>query len=131
MFGIPPNESPWFVYETRLASGEQRDIFRPGNELQLERPRDIAATFPGHNWRKLHQNLVDPRLESYRPALLEYAVRRWNGTHGEAERVQSARLRCFIEKTGPAHNPVERWSRLWGSYRDPKSGAGTLFDQLD
>jgi hypothetical protein len=131
MFGIPPNESPWFVYETRLANGEQRDIFRPGNELQLERPRDIAATFPGHSWRKLHQNLVDPRLESYRPALLDYAVRCWNGTHRETERVQSARLRCFIEKTGPAHNPVERWSRLWGSYRDPKSGAGTLFDQLD
>ncbi|MFO0261779.1 MAG: hypothetical protein ACK53V_09150, partial [Planctomycetota bacterium] len=67
----------------------------------------------------------------YRPALLEYAVLCWNWTHSETERVQSALLRCFIEKTGPAHNPVERWSRLWGSYRDPKSGAGTLFDELD
>lgn len=131
MFGIPPNQSPWFVYETRLNNGEKRDIFRPGNQLDLNRPENVAATFPGHNWRKLHQNLVDARLAAYRPALLEYAVRKWNEQHQEAEQVQAATLRCFIEKTGPNHNPLERSTQVWGSYRDPKRGAGTLFDELD
>jgi hypothetical protein len=131
MFGIPPNESPWFVYEARLKNGAKVDLFREGHRLELERPSDIPATFPGHNWRKLHQNLVDLRLEAYRAALLEYAVRKWNATHSESEQIQSATLRCFIEKTGPDYNPIERWSIVWGSYQDPRSGAGSLFDELE
>ncbi|MFM7115320.1 MAG: HTTM domain-containing protein [Planctomycetota bacterium] len=131
MFGIPPNESPWFVYEARLKNGNKVDLFREGNSLELEKPADIAATFPGHNWRKLHQNLVDRRLEAYRPALLEYAVRQWNASHSEGEQIQSATLRCFIERTGPDYNPIERWSTVWGTYQDPRSGAGSLFDELD
>jgi hypothetical protein len=131
MFGIPPNESPWFVYEGRLKNGNKVDLFREGNRLELEKPADIAATFPGHNWRKLHQNLVDRRLEGYRPALLEYAVRKWNASHSEQEQIQSATLRCFIERTGPDYNPIERWSIVWGTYQDPRSGAGSLFDELD
>lgn len=131
MFGIPPNESPWFVYEARLKNGTKVDLFRADHQLELERPDDISSTFPGHNWRKLHQNLVDGRLVAYRPALLEYAVRKWNASHPEDEQVMSATLRCFVERTGPDYNPVERISQVWGTYQDARSGAGSLFDELD
>lgn len=131
MFGIPPNQSPWFVYETRLKDGSKIDLFRPDNRLDLERPADIPGTFPRHNWRKLHQNLVDERLAPYRAALLEYAVRKWNATHSPEQQVQAATLRCYIERTGPDFNPIERWTSVWGTYRDPNAGAGSLFDEFE
>jgi hypothetical protein len=131
MFGIPPNESPWFVYDTRLKNGDKVDIFRPGGQLSLERPDDISATFPSHNWRKLHQNLVDPRLVEFRSTLLDYAVRRWNATHSDQEQVKSSRLICVIETTGPNFNPINRFTITWGAYQDADAGPGSLFDDFE
>ena len=130
MFGIPPNKSPWFIYDTRLMDGTKVDIFRPGGQLDFERPSAIGATFPSHLWRRLHQNLVHPKLAEFRSNLLDVAVRRWNQTHDEAQHVKSATLTCIVESVGPDYNPINRHSATWGKYSDDRKGPGSLFDDL-
>jgi hypothetical protein len=131
MFGIPPNQSPWFIYEARLRDGTKVDIFRPGGELSRDRPPVISSTFPSHLWRKLHQNLVHPKLYEQRSNLLDFAVRRWNQTHGAEKQIRSATLTCFIQIVGPDYNPIDRHSAVWGKYSDGRTGPGSLFDDLE
>ena len=131
MFGIPPNKSPWFIYDTRLMDGTKVDIFRPGGVLDFDRPSAIGATFPSHLWRRLHQNLVHPKLAEFRGNLLEVAVHRWNQTHHEAQHVKSATLTCIVESVGPDYNPINRHSATWGKYADDRAGPGSLFDDLE
>lgn len=92
VFGRPPRERIWYVYEARLSDGRQLDLLtsRPGVEHPC--PERAARHFANHRWRKLHWRL---RLESgrpYRQPVAEYVTRRWNATHAVEQHIVELKL---------------------------------------
>lgn len=133
MFGRPPKTNPWFVYEATLRDGTQIDLVRSvmeGREVSInhERPEQVLLSLPGHHWRKLHRNLVNPVRKGYRQALADYAVRNWDANHEEDQRVVRMRLVCYTETIGPEYDGIARDSIVWGKYEDPEHSAGSKFD---
>lgn len=128
MFGKPPSENPWFVYEATLADGTEVDIFRE-QPVDYERPEWVRESFPGFHWRKVHRNLLHPQLENIRQPLLMYIVNRWNTTHDEQQKVVRVRLLCFQEDIGPDYSPENRRHKVWSAYTDEVS-PGSLFDSM-
>ncbi len=129
MFGIPPQDNPWFVYAAQLADGSQVDIFRDA-QIDLKRPEQVQLVYPQFHWRKLHRNAVQPRNAFIREPLLDYAVRQWNTTHPLEKQVARARLICFKERVGPDYNAENFHSVVWGSYMDASQGPGSLFEAV-
>lgn len=128
MFGIPPQENPWFVYEARLADGSLIDIFR-GAPVDYDRPAWGRKAFPTFHWRKLHRNALHERNEFVRQPLLDYFVSKWNRRHQPDQQIVQARLLCFREPIGPDYNDRNFTSVVWGSYRAAES-PGSLFESL-
>ena len=129
MFGVPPKENPWFVYEALLANGKQIDIWRE-REVDLEKPDSGLTVFPDFHWRKLHRNALYPTNEFVRQPMLDYVVRRWNENHDEHEQVTRARLICYREPIGPDYNNSDRYSHTWATYQNEDAQPGSLFDSL-
>jgi len=130
MFGKPPPESPWFVYRGTLKNGQEVDIFRGGTPVDMEKPKRIAQTFPDHNYRKLHRNLIAERLKDYRQPLLESVTRDWNSRHAADEQVLSAELIAIYETIGPKYNGVDRMTQTWATWKSPELRDGWRFDRL-
>ncbi len=97
MFDVPPEHSPWFVYDARLASGLHVDIFR-GKPVDHERPDSVHATIPSHHWRRLHRNLVRSNFAKYRVPIVEYMVRRWNANHGKDGQVVTCKTIAYLDE---------------------------------
>ncbi|MEZ6094797.1 MAG: HTTM domain-containing protein [Pirellulaceae bacterium] len=131
MFGIPPKRNPWFVYEGKLADGTKVDLFNTTGELFYSRPENEMRTFPGHHWRKLHRNLMNPVAECLRSPLLEYAVQEWNLNHDDSKQVVSARLICYSQALGYMTEDQHITSDIWGTYRNGAESNGRLFDDLE
>ena len=129
MFGVPPKENPWFVYEAQLADGSERDIFRD-REVDTSRPEWGRKVFPQFHWRKIHRNAVLPRYTFIRQPLLDYSVDKWNTNHDADKQVARARLILFKEAIGPNYNDKNFQSLVWGSYTDKSSGPGSLFESM-
>lgn len=129
MFGIPPAENPWFVYEAQLVDGTKIDIFR-NREIDLNRPEWGRRVFPNFHWRKLHRNLLHQQNAFVRQPLLDYAVKKWDAEHGVEQQVVRARLLFFKEDIGPSYNSSNFVSQVWGSYTNQSNSAGSLFDSL-
>ena len=129
MFGKPPAENPWFVYEAKLADGTEFDIFRSA-PIDYDRPEWVKDMFPTFHWRKVHRNLVDDRLKYMRQPLMEYVVEKWNRTHPPEKQVVRLRLLCFLEDIGPDYNPLNRRSVVWASYTNPQLAPGSIFDSI-
>ena len=128
MFGKPPVQNPWFVYEAKLADGSEIDIFRD-QPVDHKRPEWVRKSFPGFHWRKVHRNLLDERLAYMREPLLTYMVDKWNADHDETKQVVRARLLCYLEDIGPNYSPVNRRHSVWSSYGGQAS-AGSVFDSM-
>lgn len=133
MFGRPPKTNPWFVYEATLRDGTQIDLVQSvmkGEDVPVtnERPEQVLLSLPGHHWRKLHRNLVNPIREDYRQALVDYAVRNWDANHEEERKVVRMRLTCFTETIGPNYDGIARNGKVWGTFSDPEYSAGSKFD---
>ena len=130
MFGKPPTESPWFVYHGWLKNGQEVDIFRGGKPVDVSKPERISLTFPDHNYRKLHRNLISEKFGFFRQPLLESVVRKWNKEHSEDKQVISVELIAIYEPIGPKYNGVDRLSRTWATWRSPDLKEGWRFELL-
>lgn len=136
MFGRPPKSNPWFVYEATLKDKSQVDVMRPtpegqdGATVSHERPENVRLSLPGHHWRKLHRNLVNPVRDEFRQALVDYAVRDWNARHDDEKQIVHLRLTCYAEAIGPDYNGTHLDSTVWGSFKDPEHSSGSQFDKL-
>lgn len=130
MFGVPPKGNPWFVYEAQLKNGEMVDLMRHPEKLDHARPEVVRTSLPGHHWRKLHRNLINPIRGSFRQPLVDYMVRKWNAEHSEEEQVIRVRLIRYVEFIGPQYNATDRHSEVWATYNDKKKSAGSVFDQM-
>ena len=130
MFGHPPKENPWFVYEATLRDGSKVDLMR-GRPVDHERPESVRNSLPGHHWRKYHRNLVHPRYEALRQSLADYFVRTWNREHDDEQQVDQLKVICYLEPTGPDYNQNNRRSLVWGTYENPDRKVTNIFNELD
>ncbi|RIK76175.1 MAG: hypothetical protein DCC67_14255 [Planctomycetota bacterium] len=97
LFGQPPRERIWFVYEARLNDGRRLDLLsrRPGVDQPC--PELPALDFANHRWRKLHWRLRFDAGRPYRQPLAEYMARQWNAAHGPNEQIAELKLYCCRE----------------------------------
>ncbi len=130
MFGHPPKNTPWFVYEGRLRDGSEVDLFKRGDIVHA-RPESVRRAIPSHHWRKLHRNLVSPAYSELRQSLADYFVKNWNRDHDDEHQVDRMRLICYLESIGPDYNETDRHSQIWGSYTDPDRTGTAIFNELD
>ncbi len=129
MFGRPPKDNPWFVYEAQLQDGSFVDLLKGENSIGEKkeplhlRPEKLRHNLPGHHWRKLHRNLVNPLREQFRQPLLDYQIRKWNREHGDNQQIVYAKLFCHLEPTNWEASPDDRVTIVWASYRNESEKA--------
>ena len=128
MFGEPPSENPWFVYEGILPGGKTVDLWTNA-EVDHAKPASGLTTFPRFHWRKFHRNALHSGNEFIHQPMLDFAVAKWNASHADDEKLLSARLICYREPIGPDYNNTDKFSHTWATYSNPNS-AGSLFDSL-
>ncbi len=128
MFDVPPQHSPWFVYEAVLKNGKTMDIFR-NRPVDHVRPESVRATIPGHHWRRLHRNLVRPAFERFRPSVGNYIVNRWNAQHPPEEQVLFMKWIVYLDEIGPNYNGMDQVVQVWGHFGDPAAQVD-LFDSV-
>ena len=128
MFGEPPSENPWFVYEGRLPGGKTVDLWT-NEEVNHAKPNSGLNRFPRFHWRKFHRNALHQGNEFIHQPMLDFAVEKWNASHTEDEQLLSARLICYREPIGPDYNNTDKFSHTWATYSNPNS-AGSLFESL-
>ncbi|MFW5964092.1 MAG: HTTM domain-containing protein [Natronomonas sp.] len=96
----PPTTDGWFVVQATLESGETVDAY-PHADTGLDRPPDVAATYPDARWRK-YLSEVRGGGETERRAFAAYLC--WN-THGPVDSVTVGFVREEIRLGHP--NPTE------------------------
>ncbi len=133
MFDVPPQESPWFVYDARLADGTKVDLFS-GNPPNENKPESVRVAMKYHHLRKLHRNLVsvpkgNPEAAAvqniFRVALANYYINHWNETHAESQKVKVFKLTCFKQLIGPQYNGIDQRHKVWFEIKP----AGSVFEQ--
>ena len=112
MFGTPPLQSPWFIYDAYLADKSHRDVFRD-QPVDYERPESVYRSINNHHWRKMHRNLTHPELVQFRKPLAEYALRQWNKTHQGDSRALYLRLTCKLDLIGPGVASGDEVTSIW------------------
>jgi hypothetical protein len=96
----PPTTDGWFVADADLESGETVDAY-PHADTGLDRPPDVAATYPNTRWRK-YLSEVRGGGETERRAFAAYLCR---STDGPVESVTVGFVREEVRLDGP--NPTE------------------------
>jgi hypothetical protein len=132
MFGKPPRDNPWFVYEAFLNDGTSVDV-RSGEVVNHEKPESVLESMQHHHVRKLHRNLVttednisaEPIQLPFRQALGDYYVKKWNQSHSQEQQVKKFRLICYKRPIGPNYNGIDRKHRVWVEFGQD----GDLFDR--
>ena len=133
MFDVPPQESPWFVYDARLEDGSKVDLLT-GKLPDMRKPESVRVHMKYHHLRKLHRNLVavpsaNPTINEvqqvFRTALADYYVKHWNETHSDHFRVKSLKLTCFKQLIGPDYNGIDQRHTIWFEIKP----SGSVFDR--
>ena len=111
MFGDPPAENPWYVFNGRLKNGSEVDLLS-GREARDSRPGNIHSPDVTGEWKKIHRFLLRHRgHDRFHQALLEYYTHKWNRNHPEQDQVIESRLEYYCEDIGPGF--------VKGDYRRP------------
>jgi hypothetical protein len=108
----PPTTDGWFVVDADLESGETVDAY-PHADTGLDRPPDVAATYPNARWRKYLSEVRGGETE--RRAFAAYLCR---STDGPVDSVTVGFVREKIHLDGP--NPTEYVE--FGTYDCPAVG---------
>ncbi|MGI9516020.1 MAG: HTTM domain-containing protein [Pirellulaceae bacterium] len=113
MFDVPPQHSPWFVYEATLRNGVQIDVFRNA-PVSHERPDSVRQTIHGHHWRRLHRNLAREPFARFRIPVSDYIVRQWNATHDEDSQIVAMKTTAYLDEIRPREStPQGQLVQVW------------------
>jgi hypothetical protein len=118
MFGVPPQYSPWFVYDATLEDGVRMDLLRL-EPVSYDRPASGLAAIPGHHWRKLHDNLLGYGIKDLQQRVAEYKLRQWNADHRAGKQVVALKVTCFAQPTGPRVQGQPPVIHTWYDWRKP------------
>ncbi len=95
VFGKPPKQDCWYVYQALLKDGRRIDLLSRKLGAEHDKPSLASQQFANHRWRKLHWRLRLPSGAAYRQPVAEYIVRRWNETHKESQHIVRLNLYCY------------------------------------
>lgn len=122
VFGHPPRQDTWFVYQARLKNGEQVDLFSGESEILANKPPLASRQFANHRWRKLHNRIRTESVAAYRQPLAEYMVRRWNAAHGPDEQVVRLDFYLYSQAFDRAGNGGEHARKTLAQVIDSEAG---------
>lgn len=122
VFGRPPRQDSWFVYQARLKNGEQVDLLSGESEILVNKPALASRQFANHRWRKLHHRLRSESVAAYRQPLAEYMVRRWNAAHGPDEQVVRLDFYLYSQAFDRAGNGGEHARKTLAQVIDGEAG---------
>lgn len=105
VFGRPPRQDSWFVYQARLRNGELVDLLSGDDEVLDAKPPLASRQFNNHRWRKLHYRIRSESCAPYREALADYMIRKWNAQHGPDEQVVRLDVYYFSQAFDLAGTP--------------------------
>ena len=105
VFGRPPRQDTWFVYQARLKNGAKVDLLSGGAETLDDKPSLASRQFSNHRWRKLHYRRRDQSCVPYRAALANYVIREWDAQHGADEQVVRLDVYYFTQSFDLAGTP--------------------------
>ena len=122
VFGRPPRQDSWFVYQARLKNGEQVDLLSGESEILANKPPLASRQFTNHRWRKLHNRLRSESVAAYRQPLAEYMVRRWNAAHAPAEQILRLDFYLYSQAFDRAGNGGEHARKTLAQVIDSEAG---------
>jgi hypothetical protein len=131
MFDYPPKHNRWFVYDARLANGEQMDVFRH-SPVTHEKPDSVLATMPPMFWRQFHINIrTDSTVyERIRQQAARHVAEAWNRTHAADEHVVSLRVTAYFDEIAPdPDKPGGQIRQVWAQFGESEP-ADDLFRDL-
>lgn len=122
VFGRPPRQDSWFVYQARLKNGEQVDLLSGGSEILANKPPLASRQFANHRWRKLHHRLRSEASAAYRQPVADYMRRQWNATHGPDEQVVRLDFYLFTQSFDLTGNPGDHARKTLAQIVGPDGG---------
>lgn len=122
VFGRPPRQDSWFVYQARLKNGEQVDLLSGDSEILTNKPPLASRQFANHRWRKLHHRLRSEASAAYRQPLADYMRRQWNATHGPDEQVVRLDFYLFTQSFDLTGNPDDHARKTLAQIVGPDGG---------
>ncbi|WMJ74226.1 HTTM domain-containing protein [Cytophagaceae bacterium ABcell3] len=69
----------WFV----LIGNEEKDIYRGGKTVSLEKPKKVYSTVPTDRWRKYQENILLISNSHFRPYYCNYLMNYWNSRNDD------------------------------------------------
>ncbi len=135
MFGEPPQDNPWFVFNGRLKNGDEVDLLRD-QPVGLSRPGTSTIANVSAEWKKIHRFLLRfDTHQRFHQALLDYYTQRWNSTHPQAEQVLESRLEAYYERIGPEYQKGDFVRRpdlaTWKAPQQEKPSEEELLDDVN
>lgn len=86
----------WLVYYGRNTIGQQWDLRRNEDYVDFHEPENVVGLYKNDRWRKLTENMADPRFTFLRPQYCNYILDQWN-LHHPAKQMSTLEL-YFVER---------------------------------
>lgn len=109
----PVRTTRWFAAPGVLADGSEVDVLH-GSQVELDRPPNVADTYPTFRWRKYLSNVRSTDDGEYRAALGSYLCDRWNREH--ETRIVEVTIYALHERTDPYDGSTSAGKTKLGEY---------------
>ncbi len=103
----PLTQDGWYVIPGVLLSGETVDLFRNGETINYEKPKNVSALYKNQRWQKYMMNLWQGDFSKYRLGYGKYLCREWNQTHEGMEILKTFQIIYMLENTHPNYEKSE------------------------
>ncbi|MEC9092393.1 MAG: HTTM domain-containing protein [Planctomycetota bacterium] len=132
MFGDPPRNNPWFVFNGMLKDGTEIDLLRD-QPARLSRPDKLSKSDVSPQWKKIHRFLLrHDGHHKFHQALLVYYSQKWNKDHSPDQWVMQSHLECYYEPIGPLYRRGDYVRRPdLASWKAPQPKEKTEIDLID
>ncbi|MEQ8786962.1 MAG: HTTM domain-containing protein [Pirellulaceae bacterium] len=106
MFSTPLQQNYRFVAQAKLRDGEQVDVLRDGQSVDLEHPERLRPVEPNVRWMLHYMGLTGPQYVWFAQDTAEYLRRQWNATHDQPHQIES--LAVMMVRKRPYHDGYEK-----------------------
>jgi hypothetical protein len=95
----PLTEDGWFVIDGQFRDGQTGDLFKNGEKVTWDKPKDVVNTYKNQRWRKYMMNLWLAENSKYRLPFGQYLCRKWNRKERRTEELVSFDIVYMLEVT--------------------------------
>jgi hypothetical protein len=105
---FPLTEDGWIAVKGILEDGTEVNLWKPNEDLTLEKPVNLSASFPTDRWRKYIMNICMVRYSAHRGYFVDWLRRRWEtcGAMQASSPLKTVEFLFYQENTPPPGEPV-------------------------